>query len=119
MIGDTANTSARLCSIALAGQIVISESTYAQLGGRFETEELQPAKVKGKDKPVTIYNVIRSRPMSQVPANAFIHAEPTNALPNDQGDAAPRPIDRGVRAHHPVDDAARRHSAVAVRPLQR
>ncbi|WP_437545890.1 adenylate/guanylate cyclase domain-containing protein [Sorangium sp. So ce327] len=81
VIGDVANTSARLCSIALAGQIVISESTYAQLGGRFETEELQPAKVKGKDKPVTIYNVIRSRPMSQVPANAFIHAEPTNALP--------------------------------------
>ncbi|WP_437646034.1 adenylate/guanylate cyclase domain-containing protein [Sorangium sp. So ce362] len=75
VIGDVANTSARLCSIALAGQIVISETTYAQLGGRFETEELQPAKVKGKDKPIPIYNVIRSRPMAQVPANV----EPANA----------------------------------------
>ncbi|WP_437598452.1 adenylate/guanylate cyclase domain-containing protein [Sorangium sp. So ce590] len=75
VIGDVANTSARLCSIALAGQIVISETTYAQLGGRFETEELQPAKVKGKDKPIPIYNVIRSRPMAQVPTNV----EPANA----------------------------------------
>ncbi|XXY54142.1 adenylate/guanylate cyclase domain-containing protein [Sorangium sp. So ce269] len=80
VIGDVANTSARLCSIALAGQIVISDTTYAQLGGRFETEELQPARVKGKDKPIPIYNVLRSRPMAQVPANAFISAEPTNAL---------------------------------------
>ncbi|WP_438016152.1 adenylate/guanylate cyclase domain-containing protein [Sorangium sp. So ce315] len=79
VIGDVANTSARLCSIALAGQIVISDTTYAQLGGRFETEELQPARVKGKDKPIPIYNVIRSRPMAQVPANAFLNAEPTNA----------------------------------------
>ncbi|AUX36894.1 MULTISPECIES: adenylate/guanylate cyclase domain-containing protein [Sorangium] len=79
VIGDVANTSARLCSIALAGQIVISETTYAQLGGRFETEELQPAKVKGKDKPIPIYNVIRSRPMAQVPANAFANVEPTNS----------------------------------------
>ncbi|WP_437286723.1 adenylate/guanylate cyclase domain-containing protein [Sorangium sp. So ce406] len=79
VIGDVANTSARLCSIALAGQIVISDTTYAQLGGRFETEELQPARVKGKDRPIPIYNVIRSRPMAQVPANAFLNPEPTNA----------------------------------------
>lgn len=79
VIGDVANTSARLCAIALAGQIVISDATYAQLGGRFETEELQPARVKGKDRPIPIYNVIRTRPMAQVPANAFVNPEPTNA----------------------------------------
>ena len=32
VIGDTANTSARLCGIALAGQIIVSEATLAQLG---------------------------------------------------------------------------------------
>ncbi|AUX47429.1 adenylate cyclase [Sorangium cellulosum] len=81
VIGDVANTSARLCSIALAGQIVISEATYAQLGGKFETEELQPARVKGKEKPLRVFNVLRSRPAAQVPANAPFHAEPTNARP--------------------------------------
>jgi adenylate cyclase len=78
VIGDVANTSARLCSIALAGQIVISEHTYAQLGTRFETEELQPARVKGKEKPLRVFNVLRNRPAVQVPANGF-SAEPTSA----------------------------------------
>ncbi|MGK4001683.1 adenylate/guanylate cyclase domain-containing protein [Sorangium sp. So ce1036] len=79
VIGDVANTSARLCSIALAGQIVISEATFAQLGGKFETEELQPARVKGKEKPLRVYNVLGTRPMVQVPPNAFSNPEPTNA----------------------------------------
>lgn len=77
VIGDVANTSARLCSVALAGQIVISETTHASLGGKFEMEELQPAKVKGKEKPLRVFNVLRSRPTSQVPA-AFV-SEPTTS----------------------------------------
>jgi len=68
VIGDTANTSARLCGIADAGQIVVSESTYARLGSRFEVEELPPAKLKGKERPMRIYNVIRERTQVQVPA---------------------------------------------------
>jgi adenylate cyclase len=75
VIGDVANTSARLCSVALAGQIVISEDTQAALAGRFELEELQPAKVKGKEKPLRIFNVLRARPSIQVPIQAF--SEPT------------------------------------------
>jgi adenylate cyclase len=69
VIGDTVNTSARLCGIADGGQIVVSESTYARLGTRFEVEELPPAKLKGKERPLRIFNVIRERPMSQVPAS--------------------------------------------------
>ncbi len=76
VIGDVANTSARLCSVALAGQIVISEDTQEALGGRFELEELQPAKVKGKEKPLRIFNVLRSRPSVQMPLQAFA-SEPT------------------------------------------
>ncbi len=77
VIGDVANTSARLCSVALAGQIVISETTQERLGGRFELEELQPAKVKGKEKPLRIFNVLRPRLSVQVPAGIF-GTEPTS-----------------------------------------
>jgi adenylate cyclase len=76
VIGDVANTSARLCSVALAGQIVISEDTHDALSGRFELEELQPAKVKGKEKPLRIFNVLRARAAVQVPLNVFA-SEPT------------------------------------------
>ena len=69
VIGDTVNTSARLCGIAEAGQIVVSESTYNRMGNRFEVEELPPAKLKGKERPLRIFNVLRERPLSQVPAN--------------------------------------------------
>ena len=61
VIGDTANVSARLCGIALAGQIIVSESTLARLGQRFEVEELPPAQLKGKEKPLRIYNVKREK----------------------------------------------------------
>jgi adenylate cyclase len=68
VIGDVANTSARLCSVALGGQIVISEHTWEALGSKFEYEELQPAKVKGKEKPLRVFNVLRAKPSVQVPA---------------------------------------------------
>ncbi len=62
VIGDTANTSARLCGIALAGQIIISETTHARLGNRFECEELPAAALKGKEKPLRIFNVKKEKP---------------------------------------------------------
>src|SRR5262249_34600051 len=61
VIGDTANTSARMCGIALSGQIIVSELTLARLGNRFEVEELAPAHLKGKEKPLRIYNVKREK----------------------------------------------------------
>jgi adenylate cyclase len=61
VIGDTANTSARLCGVALAGQIIITESTMARLGNRFEVEELPATHLKGKEKPVRIFNVKREK----------------------------------------------------------
>ncbi len=64
VIGDTANTSARLCGVALAGQIIVSEATLDRLGNRFEVDELPPASLKGKEKPLRIFNVKRERPSS-------------------------------------------------------
>jgi adenylate cyclase len=61
VIGDTANTSARLCGVALAGQIILTEATINRLGGRFEYEELPPAHLKGKEKPTRIFNVKKEK----------------------------------------------------------
>jgi adenylate cyclase len=61
VIGDTANTSARLCGVALAGQVIVTESTMARLQNRFEVEELPPAHLKGKEKPTRIFNVKREK----------------------------------------------------------
>jgi adenylate cyclase len=61
-IGDTANTSARLCSTALPGQIVLSEATLALVGNRFEVEEIDARSLKGKERPMRRFNVLRERP---------------------------------------------------------
>jgi adenylate cyclase len=61
VVGDTANTSARLCASALAGQIVVSEMTLASLGGRFEVEEIEARSLKGKEKPMRRFNVVREK----------------------------------------------------------
>jgi adenylate cyclase len=67
VIGDTANTSARLCAVALAGQILVSESTLDRLQNKFEYEELPPAHLKGKEKPFRVFDIKRARPGVQVP----------------------------------------------------
>lgn len=57
VIGDTANTSARLCGAATPSQIVVSEETLEQLRGQFRYEELPPQKLKNKAKPFRCFNV--------------------------------------------------------------
>lgn len=58
VIGDTANTSARLCDIAESGQILVSETTRALLGNSFQLVELPPARVKGKGQALRVFNVV-------------------------------------------------------------
>lgn len=58
VIGDTVNTGARLCSLAKAGEIIISAATLAQLNNLFDVVELPPTQVKGKAQPLKVYNVI-------------------------------------------------------------
>jgi adenylate cyclase len=87
VVGDVANTSARLCSVALGGQIIVSETTHARLGGRFECEELAPAKVKGKEKPLRIFNVLRAAPAVQVPADLEGTLGLEDLVEVDDGDA--------------------------------
>ena len=58
VIGDTVNTGARFCSVAKAGQILISETTYQRVRHVFRAEPLPPAHVKGKSLPLCIYSVL-------------------------------------------------------------
>jgi adenylate cyclase len=61
VIGDTANTSSRLCSSATSGQIIVSETTLARIGNRFEVEEIEARSLKGKEKPMRRFNVLREK----------------------------------------------------------
>jgi adenylate cyclase len=93
VIGDVANVSARLCAKALAGQIVLSETTRNKLNARFEVEELPPTRIRGREEPVRMFNVIRTRPLSQIPPTS---AAGTNDEPTDEDGptkAAPPPAD--------------------------
>ncbi|MGE3633634.1 MAG: adenylate/guanylate cyclase domain-containing protein [Sandaracinaceae bacterium] len=58
VIGDTVNTGARLCSIAKAGEIIISENTYNAVRDFVDVIELPPTQVKGKSQALKIYNVV-------------------------------------------------------------
>jgi adenylate cyclase len=69
VIGDTANTSARLCGIAQAGEVLVSEQTLSLLGNRYTYEELAPAHLKGKEKPFRVFSIKGRAASSQVPVS--------------------------------------------------
>jgi class 3 adenylate cyclase/PAS domain-containing protein len=58
VIGDTVNLAARLEGAAGPDAIIISQSTRDQLGERFQLEKRDSIQVKGKEKPIKIYNVL-------------------------------------------------------------
>jgi adenylate cyclase len=57
VIGDTVNTASRLCAAAKAGQVLISERTYAAVQKEFQAVELDAITAKGKYRPVKVFNV--------------------------------------------------------------
>ncbi len=61
-IGDTVNLASRLCAHAAGGQILISESTYRALAQDIPSRKLDPIRVKGKEMPVEIYEVVWLEP---------------------------------------------------------
>lgn len=61
VIGDDVNIAARLYNVALGGQIIISESTYAEVKDFFQVRELEPVVVKGKSAPLRTFEVLGRR----------------------------------------------------------
>jgi class 3 adenylate cyclase len=58
VIGDTVNVAARLESVAGPDEVIISQTTRDQIGDVFNLEKREEVRVKGKEKPIQIYNVI-------------------------------------------------------------
>ncbi len=57
-IGDPVNTASRLCSVAKAGEIILSENTMRLVSGSVDALALPPVRVKGKEQELKIYNVV-------------------------------------------------------------
>jgi class 3 adenylate cyclase/CheY-like chemotaxis protein len=58
VIGDVVNTAQRLQSSAKPGQIVISGDSYEKVKEYFNCTHVGEAKLKNKDKPLVIYEVV-------------------------------------------------------------
>jgi adenylate cyclase len=65
-IGDAVNLASRLCSMAKPGQVVISAATLEKGGDGFEVRALPPTKVKGKEHPVPVFEVLGFLPETAV-----------------------------------------------------
>jgi adenylate cyclase len=60
-IGDAMNTTARLCSVAQPGQVILSEATYRKVAGQVAAVPLPDVRVKGKSEELRIYNAVGVR----------------------------------------------------------
>lgn len=72
-MGDTVNTAARLCSIAKGGQILVGESTRDAVGALVEVDTLPPVEVKGKSRPIAVFDV---RSLRRTPDAPSVSAPP-------------------------------------------
>jgi len=66
-IGDTVNVASRLTSQAGPGQIVISTATYAHICREISCCPLSPMKLKGRDEPIEVHEVLWRDPLPQDP----------------------------------------------------
>lgn len=79
-IGDTVNVASRLTSQAGPGQIVISAATHAQLGREIPCTQLAAMKLKGRDEPIDVHEVLwRDQLAQNRPAQEF---KPTATRPD-------------------------------------
>lgn len=68
-IGDTVNLTARLESNAKPGQILISDNIRERVEHLFEIENMGEIKVKGKELPVTIFQVLEEKAHAEAAAS--------------------------------------------------
>ncbi|HEY2548179.1 MAG TPA: adenylate/guanylate cyclase domain-containing protein [Candidatus Acidoferrum sp.] len=71
-IGDTVNVASRLTSQAGPAQIVISAATHCQIAREISCCPLSPMKLKGRDEPIEVHEVLWRDPLPQFrPATGF------------------------------------------------
>jgi class 3 adenylate cyclase len=61
VMGDAVNLASRLEGLSEAGEILVGENTYRLTAPLFEFEALKPVKVKGKENPIQVYQVLRAK----------------------------------------------------------
>ena len=59
--GDAVNVASRLCTLAIAGETLVGQTTYKLAEGFFTFEPLEPVEVKGKTRPVQAYRFLSPR----------------------------------------------------------
>ncbi|HEX7284607.1 MAG TPA: adenylate/guanylate cyclase domain-containing protein, partial [Candidatus Angelobacter sp.] len=57
VVGDTVNIASRLMSSAEGGEILITESTAAEISNKFNTRKLPALRLRGRNEPVRVFHV--------------------------------------------------------------
>ena len=60
-MGDAVNLASRLEELSEEGQILVGQSTYQETRDYFAFKQLDPVSLKGKEKPVPIYELLSRR----------------------------------------------------------
>lgn len=97
-IGDTVNTASRLCGVAGAGEVVVTEDAAAFLEGDFRLAALPPLLVKGKVEPLQVFQVLRTGQE----AKTFGEGETLDAT-EDKGHFEPVPEPPKAAGYAPVE----------------
>jgi class 3 adenylate cyclase len=78
VMGDAVNVASRLEDASVSGQILIGENTFRNSRSVFEFRELAPISVKGKETPITCYDLVSTKTIerrSHLPAHGVISSE--------------------------------------------
>ena len=59
VIGRAANLGSRICGVAKAGQVLVSQATYELIEGEVEAVPITGLRLKGVEHDVTVYHVTR------------------------------------------------------------
>lgn len=59
-IGDGVNVASRLCAIAKAGEILVTESCFTALAWQGKSEKRTGITIKGKAAPITVYSIFEA-----------------------------------------------------------
>ncbi|KAJ3315693.1 hypothetical protein HDV04_002107 [Boothiomyces sp. JEL0838] len=86
VIGDSVNTSSRICSMSKMNQVLISEYTYEYVKDRIEAVAVGSRQFKGKQKEVLVYEVlsIRDKPLDPSAAPPVTVTPPAGATTNSE-----------------------------------
>lgn len=111
VIGDTVNTASRLCGVADAGTVIVSESTREALGDDFRIGDMPSLNVKGKAAPLRVYQILREGQQGRTIAEG--QTMETEAAKGKFADALPSEKDHkpGAAGYAPIEPVSDKPAA--------